>query len=89
MKFGVIRFPGSCDEVDAALGSARVEDVRAGPSPALSTSPSLSNSRATAGTVAPDQIRCPRRRISLDYSRDSGIRTASIRVKGLLNWEND
>jgi hypothetical protein len=27
--------------------------------------------------------------ISLDYSRDSGIETASIRVKGLLNWEND
>jgi hypothetical protein len=26
---------------------------------------------------------------SLDYSRDSGIDTASIRVKGLLNWEND
>ena len=28
-------------------------------------------------------------RISLDYSRDSGIETVSIRVKGLLNWEND
>jgi hypothetical protein len=27
--------------------------------------------------------------LSLDYSRDSGIKTASIRVKGLLNWEND
>jgi hypothetical protein len=26
---------------------------------------------------------------SLDYSRDSGIETVSIRVKGLLNWEND
>jgi hypothetical protein len=26
---------------------------------------------------------------SLDYSRDSVIETVSIRVKGLLNWEND
>jgi hypothetical protein len=27
--------------------------------------------------------------VSLDYSRDSVIETVSIRVKGLLNWEND
>jgi hypothetical protein len=26
---------------------------------------------------------------NLDYSRDSVIETAGIRVKGLLNWEND
>ena len=27
MKFGVVRFPGSCDEVDAQLAASRVGDA--------------------------------------------------------------
>jgi hypothetical protein len=41
---------------------------------------------AGASDVVLRSVQCT---YSLDYSRDSVIETVSIRVKGLLNWEND